>query len=246
MLPHYLQYCQEFQEKLNDLETRLDLKAESSDLETLRSKVESIDNTITKIAEEISSTNNKVELAATEQSDKAKRCKNLIVKGVTEAENETAQQREEIVTSIFSHLGFAEAGVESITRLGQKAPNKTRSLKVILNSEETKWKIIGKATKIRSMRSPKFDCAKVFIAPDLTKLERDRDTKLRNELKSLRQSDPNGKFMIRKGKIIKVPVHQSSSPQHQPQSRTQNPISSHTPHLSQSVPVAPEPLAALN
>ena len=44
----------------------------------------------------------------------------------------------------------------------------------------------------------------MFIVPDLTKLEREKEVELRKELKSQRDKYPNETFKIKKGKIIRV------------------------------------------
>ena len=80
--------------------------------------------------------------------------------------------------------------------------NKPRPLRVVLESTNDKFKCLKNAPKIRSAQGLSFNANDVFILPDMTKLERDEDTKLREALKKKRESSPNSKWIIRAKKIV--------------------------------------------
>ena len=203
------------------VEIEVENKAEKADVqelkgnfENLKENVEKIEESMTKIAQEISNTNKNVQLAASEQDEKAKRSKNLIIRGIVEPESNEEGKDKETAMEIFTQIGVPDAKIENIQRIGKKNPSseRPRVIRVVLDSEEAKWKIVGRATKIRGITSPTFDSKKIYIVPDLTKLERQREAELHKELKARREADPNGRFKIKKGKIIQVPSDQQPQP----------------------------------
>ncbi|KAK4322910.1 hypothetical protein Pmani_006359 [Petrolisthes manimaculis] len=75
---------------------------------------------------------------------------------------------------------------------------KPRPILVKLKDERTKWEIIKKAKTIRNSRNDTF--RKVWIVPDLTMKERERDKELRRELQEKREAGEEG-WYIRRGKL---------------------------------------------
>jgi hypothetical protein len=77
---------------------------------------------------------------------------------------------------------------------------KTRPLKIVLVSTETRTNIISRGPRVSNAQEVHFNPKTVFIEPDQTKLEREQDIKLRKELAKKRESDPN--WLIKNGEIV--------------------------------------------
>ena len=136
--------------------------------------------------------------ARDDQEAKQKKMKNLIIRGITE-------QDRDIVKRILKDIGCEAVETVKEMRIGKKSDDGTtrpRPIRVQLQNEEDKWKVIGRATKIRQVKTEAYETGRIFIVPDMTKLEREHDLALRNELKKKRQDSPNEKLAIRKGKIV--------------------------------------------
>ena len=59
--------------------------------------------------------------------------------------------------------------------------------------------VLRKAKSIKDIETDQFDASKVFVTPDLTKLQREQDFKNRQELKRRRNVNPN--WVIRGGRL---------------------------------------------
>ena len=75
----------------------------------------------------------------------------------------------------------------------------TRPVKFTVNSSETVFQILKKAKRLKDIDGFK----NIYIALDRTLDERISRKKLVSELKEKRQSDPNSRYLIRKGEIVK-------------------------------------------
>ena len=100
-----------------------------------------------------------------------------------------------------------EVDEEDITRRPHCRP-----LRIKLENIEAKKNILKNAPKIREetneVHSNLFNRKSIFIVPDKTKMEREADLKLRQELKVKRRDFPQERWKIRRGKVIKVVVQQ--------------------------------------
>jgi hypothetical protein len=89
---------------------------------------------------------------------------------------------------------------------------KTRPLKIVLVSTETRNNIISRGPRVRNAQEVHFNPKTVCIGPDHTKLEREQDIKLRKELAKKRESDPNWLTnTIFKGLVLMFPMALSLS-----------------------------------
>ena len=81
--------CKEFllhhNERMIELETKINVKADKTVVDTLESNQRSMDITMEGLAEDISKLNNKLELMYSEDEAKADRASNVVVRGVPEA-----------------------------------------------------------------------------------------------------------------------------------------------------------------
>lgn len=94
---------------------------------------------------------------------------------------------------------------------GQENSIRNRPMRVMLESEEVKWKVVKAAPDIKKVKQAAlFKSHEVFITPEYTILQRERELQAIQELKKKRAIDPNGGW--KKGfnfRLIKRPVPQS-------------------------------------
>lgn len=140
-----------------------------------------------------------------EELEKERRKKNLLIFNLEESNADEPGKRYQDdmakCTKIFTHeLEIQDLLVEKLIRMGKKQENRRRPLLVKLGSETDRNTILSQARKMRN--SVEFE--RVYLAKDLTEVERETDRKLREELREKRDKE-EGKFMIRRGKVIKIP-----------------------------------------
>ena len=109
------------------------------------------------------------------------------------------EDKEEVLSVISEGLGLEDVAVESTIRLGKREEEKTRLLRVTVESVKVKRSILQKAKKLRESEKWKS----VFITPDLSPKERKRNKELRDELKR-RTDEGEEDLVIRRGKIVKI------------------------------------------
>ena len=221
-------YCRNVEDRIEALETALPLKADKIKVDEIDVKLKSLEDVITRVASDISNTNNRVELASSEQEEKAKRVKNVVIRGLAET---TPPNDLEVVKQIFADIDCPDIEIETVQRLGKKPNSQSetsndvndterseeatasnrrvenqrhRPIRIIVRTEEEKRKIIRNATKVRKVDTNHYDPKKIFILPDLTKLEREKDIDLRKNLRKKREDFPNERFVIRNWRIIKL------------------------------------------
>ena len=108
------------------------------------------------------------------------------------------EDKREVLLVIGEGLGLEDIAIESTIRLGKREEQKTRLLRVTVESVKVKRDILQRAKKLRESEKWK----KVFITPDLSPKERMRNKELREELK--RRTDEGEDLVIRRGKITKI------------------------------------------
>ena len=121
------------------------------------------------------------------------RSKNVALFGVKEDEGENVKSK---VTEILGKLEEKPQILDS-KRIGQRAAGTTRPIKFSVKSCATVFQILRKAKRLKDIDG----CKTIFIAPDRTLDERISRKKLVSELKEKRKSDPNSRYLIRKGEI---------------------------------------------
>ena len=150
--------------------------------------------------------------AIDEYIDRERRKCNLIVHNVpentmmtrdrTEANHKDYDAFKEIVNS---GLKIQEFNIKKVTRLGKKWDTKTgkkweskpRLLLVVLEDESSKKNILSSAKQLRNSE----EWGNIFISPDMTPQEREKNRSLRVELRRRREEgEPN--LIIRRGRII--------------------------------------------
>ena len=146
---------------------------------------------------------------------------NIMIKGIPEDDVDDRIKVEEI----FELLKVDKEGIKSVHRVGSKSnktpaeegqgtsytytnfedidsrnydrENKTRPIRVVLDSQYIKWKVLKAAPTIKKMKDCDiFKSYEVFISPDYTILQRERESSARKKLKAKRELDPNGRWKM--------------------------------------------------
>ena len=117
---------------------------------------------------------------------------NLVLFNLTEDVSD-----EKSVKDLLDSLDLGEVKFEVMGRLGKVNKDYPRLLKICLNKQTDKNRILSVAKSLKTKR--KYE--KVFISPDLTRFQQLEAKKLRDELKS-RRINGERNLRIRGGKIV--------------------------------------------
>ena len=139
-----------------------------------------------------------------EEIEKERKKKNLIIFGLHESQEEEAGKRyeddERKCNQIFmKELQLQNVEMEKLIRIGRKNENRNRPLLVKMANEEERLRVLRNAKRLRY--SEEFQ--RVYIDRDMTAMEREKDKKLRKELKEKREKE-DAWYIIRKGKVIRA------------------------------------------
>lgn len=220
--------------QIEQLEEMLNNKADSAALKMLEERITNIESrtekdslhitgpsnteTKTNVSEETSTVNikNRVDDNVKELIDREWRKNNIVVFNIKESESEETDERKLHDTEEASKLLNSELKINTAVtkpvRLGLKRDNSKfpRPLRLTVDNEETKWKILKAAKNLLDSREESYKT--VFIKKDMTPMEREKERELRAQLaEKKRLSAEKGEtcsWFIRKGKIVKQ--HQRS------------------------------------
>lgn len=136
-----------------------------------------------------------------EMEDRLRRKKSLIISGIPEQTEGSAEERIEAdkttVEDLLENLcGVSDSDISRTHRIGRQQPDKNRLIRVALSDEDDKKKILYKAKELRNMPS----YSNVYINSDLTPSQRESNKRLREELK--RRRDLGDDVIIRGGKVV--------------------------------------------
>ena len=140
-----------------------------------------------------------------EKLERFRRKNNIVLYGVPESKkgNENDRMKEDIEKTNLL-LEKIEIKVEKfeLARLGNKInAGKARSIKIELDKEEDKYKILKGAGKIKNVEDENLK--KIIISPDMTIKQRELDRNLREELKNRRQAGETN-IKIKNGRIVVI------------------------------------------
>ena len=200
-------YMSSVTDRLDVIEKRLDSKADMSTVVDLESRVNNL------VGNQNSSYGSKAPIAGeqvsvsdtiAEQKERERRASNIMIYNIPESQSAEAEVRisedVSVVDRIFGSLGIQEEiTVEKCIRVGKKVSDKNRVTKVVLKDKGMKGKILRKARVLKG--NEEFD--KVFIGPDLTRMQRTEQQELRKELLDRREKGETDIF-IRHGKIVQA------------------------------------------
>ena len=197
------EFLEKYDKKLEEIDKKLDEKAEKATVDNISANLKASDTKVEGLAKDITDLADKIDLLKTEHDEIKKREKNLIIKGIPEVEEETATEQAQALFDLME----LDVNIKSAFRLKvadsvkNSHPNSdiTRSIKVVMSSVSDMKAVLRKAKSIKDIETDQFDASKVFVTPDLTKLQREQDFKNRQELKRRRNVNPN--WVIRGGRL---------------------------------------------
>ena len=177
----------QFSEQLKMIESKLTDAPVAMNQDTLQSQPVNMD-TASKIVDEY--------------RDREMRKSNIIIYNIPEpkSKDSTGQKKDDIavINAIAEEIGSTALDIVDVARLGTKASDKSRPLKVRLNSL-SQWRfLLINARKLRN--SDQF--SRIYINPDLSYKERQALRELRQEL-ARRKTAGEKDIFIHRGQIVK-------------------------------------------
>ena len=138
-----------------------------------------------------------------ERQNIEKRRNNLIIVGVKES-TEAGEELRKIQDLIRVKLAITEEVViQDLTRLGTRTRGQNRMIKITVKDIKSKKVILNKAKNLRQLEEGD-EFHKVFIKPDLTPQQVEVSKNLVAQLKEVRESEPEKKFKIYRGRITEL------------------------------------------
>jgi len=134
---------------------------------------------------------------ADEISERDKRKCNLIIHGLPEEPLDSHHTDADTFLELCKVSFDLDINITKAVRLGQKLNEKTRSLLVKVDNEESQKQILALAPKLRFSKT----WSKVYIQPDMSPKEREAHKKLYEQLKR-RKNQGERNLIIRHGKIV--------------------------------------------
>ena len=118
--------------------------------------------------------------------------------GLEEGTNEEESESEKVAEIFRELLEGVPVRLGTVERLGKKG-DKVRHIRVTIEDQYTRRKILARAKNLKDKSATK----KLFIVPDLTRLQQENDKKLRDKLRTLKAEGIQN-VKIQKGEIIKT------------------------------------------
>lgn len=209
---------------MNEMKSEIlsELKEIKDSLNTLKSKVECIEDTLSKVIEtqekqetqikrlkaDVLSVKESQEMMMAEIDDRDRRKPNLVISGIPECVDGNALDRKkwdtEKVENLFRALDdLSSDQIAQIHRIGKVGSSRPRILRIVCNDAKARQSLLRKAKNLRAM--PEY--ANVFINPDLTPSQQREQKRLREELK--RRKNLGEDVIIRHGKVASRTVVQN-------------------------------------
>jgi hypothetical protein len=147
-----------------------------------------------------------------ELTDRERRKNNLIFFNLDESDKSDPQTRMQedldVVTKMVRDQMHVMAELTNPIRFGPRpiGEAKPRPLRITVDNEEIKWKILKASKNLSSVQQE--SALPVFVRRDMTSLEREMESSLRQQLKVKReQAEKDGdprRWIIRRGKIVSL------------------------------------------
>ncbi len=138
----------------------------------------------------------KIQAAVRSVTEKTDRNRNIVIYGVDENEGELLDAK---VDEIFAEIE-EKPHVQDICRIGKLNNGKCRPIKLTLSSSDRVNEILRKKKRLRN----KDGYNSVYLCPDRTVEERKAFKKLLDESRSKQKLDPDGVYIIRNNKIVRI------------------------------------------
>ena len=139
-----------------------------------------------------------------EDREREKKKLNLCIRNFPESPN-GQNELPKVKKFLEKNLGIQGteiSGISEIRRLGQPTADKARIMIVSCSNMDVRRNILKNASKLKSYRTP--NDKRVFILPDMTKMQIEADKKLNDEL--WRRRNRGERVVIRRGRIISLEV----------------------------------------
>jgi hypothetical protein len=222
--PRFPWYCTTCHQKAVDVvkfiggikEEHEAMKKRLDEVEKKLTKVDDMEATVQELSCNFA---DKVKESLTEITQQEARRNNLVVSNLPERtkaneEDESDEESEDttgLVTELITEgLGLDSIKIGSAKRVPEKRRDdgKPRIIIVAMDDKEDKHEVLKASKKLRE--STKQEWKKVYINPDLTKLQREKDFQLRQELKRRKEAGEKD-LIIKSGRIIMKDNNQGDS-----------------------------------
>lgn len=181
-------YTDSITQRLGTVEAKLADKADKESVDDIKTQSMINASAIKDLQQDICTLKDNFDLLQGEAEEIAKRKANIMIKGLPASEDD-----QDSVSKLLSSLGVSEKPTY-VRRVGTEPDS---PLKVFFKQEKTRNFVLSKATSLCKNHAYNG----VYVVPDLTKLQRDRDYRLREKLRDLKAKQPNKHFIIRNGQI---------------------------------------------
>ena len=163
------------------------LETAATERKEIKEKTEELESRV------VANTNNVKAAVMHEAEQRLENRKRVVLYGVPESQAETPtdrirhdrQELNEVLVTIGASDEVKEDGSLRITRVGKTDPENPRALRVELRSELQRDELLEKARILRDDDHP------IRMKPDLTKMQRDQDKALRQEVDDLNKAKPS-------------------------------------------------------
>jgi polyribonucleotide nucleotidyltransferase len=135
------------------------------------------------------------QMQVTEAMERDKRRKNIMIMGVPEQDEEKTK---EFVKVLLDDLLKEEVEHTVVGRVGRVDGAKVRPVRIIIEKADMKRNILKHASMLKA--EPKYE--KVYVSPDLTRMQQEEDKKLRDKVKEYRRQGMTG-VKISRGEVVR-------------------------------------------
>jgi hypothetical protein len=136
-----------------------------------------------------------IRMGVVEEMEREKRRNNLVLMGVPE-EGENGEGREIVKDIISGLMPGVQVNFELVGRIGKKGVG-TRPVRIKVDDQSHRRKLLARAKDLKD----KEGLDKIYIVPDLTRVQQMEDKKLREEVRRLRAAGERG-VKIEKGAVV--------------------------------------------
>ena len=199
------------------LEETVDTKVDKVQFDQLEERVSKMERSFGNPATSTASGNDPVrdsgEMVSenlSELRDRESRKENLVLFNIPESTSDDTDSRKLYDIAQTTELLESELNVQTEVanpvRLGKKQQNSRfpRPLRVTVESEQMKWKVLKAAKNLKESRKEEYKA--VFIKRDMTRMERAQEEDLRKQLAAKRkEAEEKGEqctWIIRRGKLV--------------------------------------------
>jgi hypothetical protein len=140
-----------------------------------------------------------------EVMEREKRRNNLIIRGIKESKDcDEKKEVEKILDTLVQEVRIEYEIVGRIGRIEKEQEgkeNRSRPLRIRIEHLDQKRRLLSRGKKLKE--AEEVEMRRVYLAPDLTRMQQDEDKKLRDKLKELRDIESRKEKGEKNVKIIK-------------------------------------------